>query len=198
MFFLKVIGLCGGSGAGKGFVGKMFSERGFAVIDTDAVYHRLVSEKSPCLDELVENFGEGILGGDGSLNRGALAAIAFSTPELSRRLNEVTHKHVLGEVRKIIAGLPKSARGVLVDAPMLFESGFDKECDTVIGVIAPREIRLFRIMQRDGISRERAEARISAQLSDDKIENMCSYVIYNDGEADLTERVDEICKTILK
>ena len=170
---------------------------GAAVIDTDAVYHSLVSGGSKCLLELVSAFGEGILNSDGSLNRPSLAAAVFQDREKHALLNSISHKHVLKKVREIIAELSeKGARAVLVDAPMLFESGFDKECDLTLGVIAPTEVRISRITERDGISRERALARISNQLSDREIEKRCDYVIYNGGE-DILPRVSELSKLFL-
>ena len=181
MIKLKVIGLCGGSGVGKGYVGKMFAALGFSVIDTDAVYHRILSEGGDCVNELRREFGDGIMQG-ASLDRKELAKIVFSDAEKHRVLNTITHKHILSDVRATIRELSrKGERAVIVDAPMLFESGFDKECDITLGVVADENIRIDRIVNRDGITRERALARISNQLSTSQIVEKCDFVITNNG-----------------
>lgn len=198
MIKLKIIGLSGGSGTGKGYVGKMFSEHGITVIDTDAVYRNLVSSGSECLSELALAFGKEIISPDGSLNRPLLAKLAFSSPERHKLLNTITHSHVLRAVREIIKKLEEDgAQAVIVDAPMLFESGFDKECDFIIGMVAPDAVRISRIMERDGISKERAEERIRVQLTSNEIEKRCDAVIYNDKDSELSSRVGELCDKIL-
>ena len=194
-----MIGLCGGSGVGKGFVGSMLSSRGSSVIDTDAVYHDLVAQRSECLDELTLAFGNEILTDSGALDRVALAAIVFSDPEKHKLLNRISHKHVLNKVRKMIADIgARGGRYVIVDAPMLFESGFDKECDVTVGVVASDKTRIQRIMRRDGISFERAVARISAQMPCDKIADMCDFVINNDGDENaLSVQIEDLACKIL-
>ncbi len=183
---MLIIGLTGPSGAGKGFVAACFSRYGIPSIDTDAVYHELLKPPSVCLDELTARFGQGILAPGGTLDRAALAALVFA-PDCETALNDlnrITHRHVLAEVRRTCATL--SATGtpaVLVDAPQLFESGFDAECDRVLAVLAPRDLRLARIMARDGLDRDRAEARLHAQHADDFFRARADAVILNDGDA---------------
>ena len=93
---MLVIGLTGPSGSGKGWISNLLSRYGIPAIDTDAVYHDLLIPPSPCLSELVENFGEGIIK-DGRLNRQALASIVFSDSAKLKMLNEITHKYILKE-----------------------------------------------------------------------------------------------------
>lgn len=199
---MKIVGLCGGSGSGKGTVAKMFSDFKFESIDTDKVYHMLVSERSTCLDALVSEFGETILSEDGSLNRKMLAQIVFTgnDSEAKRsRLNKISHEYILMKTREMIKEFENSgAPAVLIDAPLLFESGFDKECDVVIAVIADVEIRISRIKERDGITTEAALSRIKSQLSDEYLKENADYVIENSGTRDNTaERVTEIAHAIL-
>ncbi len=188
---MLIIGLTGPSGAGKGTVASLFARHGVPSIDTDAVYHELLIPPSPCLDELGERFGEGILCPDGcTLSRAALAAIVFAPGHEAelRDLNTITHRHVLGEVRAILAvNRAADVPAVLVDAPQLFESGFDRECDRILSVLASRELRLARIMERDGLTRERAEARLDAQKSDEFFLERSDAVIVNDGAPELLE-----------
>jgi len=199
---LKVIGLCGGSGSGKGTVASIFAELGIPAIDTDAVYHTLTSEKSPCLDALVEQFGADILASDGSLDRKKLAEIVFCSDnsEINRQiLNKIAHKHVLDKTRELLSEYRKEGKhAAIVDAPLLFESGFDKECDLVIAVTASENKRLERIMKRDKISIEKAKLRISAQLPDEYLAANSKYTVKNDGNlGDLKVAVENIAKEIL-
>lgn len=193
---MKIIGLCGGSGSGKGTVAKILKERGCVHIDADLVYHGLVSGPSRLMDNLVSEFGEGIRRSDGGLDRKSLGAIVFGdcTKNKQRLLNEVTHKFVIEEFRRLIAEYDsRGVDSVIVDAPLLFESGFDTECDKVICVTAPLEFRIERIVKRDGISREMAEKRIATQLPDDVLVKKCDFSIINDGdEAKLRQRVLDI------
>lgn len=200
---MKVIGLCGGSGSGKGTVAKMFAEFNILSIDTDKVYHMLTSEKSSCLDALVAEFGEDILSEDGSLNRKALAQIVFAGNDSDKKraaLNRISHKFVLEKTREMLDELKnKGTPAALVDAPLLFESGFDKECDAVIAVVADEQTRIERIKERDGVSAEYARARIKAQLSDEYLIKNSDYVIDNSGTVNDTGLcVSEIARKILE
>ena len=195
---MKIIGLCGGSGSGKGAVGKIFLENGYFTIDTDKVYRDITDNSSRCLDALVCEFGGDILNSYGTLNRKVLADIVFSDKTKLRRLNTITHKFVLERVRDIITALPSDKYiGAVVDAPLLYESGFDKECDFVIAVVADKELRINRIMIRDGIEREAAYKRINSQTSDDHISALADFTIENNGDISaLKDRVLEIIKKI--
>ena len=199
---MKVIGLCGGSGSGKGTVAQLFSEFDIPSIDTDKVYHALTSSKSLCLDALADEFGPQILSLDGSLDRSKLSEIVFSrndSAEKRRKLNQISHKFVLQRTREILDEYRADGKkAVLVDAPLLFESGFDKECDFVIAVIANESIRISRIVERDKITVENARRRIRTQLPDEYLEANSKYIIKNDGMlSELRETVGKIAAEIL-
>lgn len=183
---MKVIGLCGGSGSGKGCVAELFLRLGIPSVDTDRIYREMTRKAGPCLDELADAFGLDILNPDGSLDRKRLANLVFSGEGSADRLielNKITHKYILAEVERLILDYEaKGNRAVLIDAPVLFESGFDKRCDEIICVVADRETRLKRIMARDGITRADAERRVASQISDDELISRCNYVIRNDGD----------------
>ena len=195
-----VLGVCGGSGSGKGAACALFAELGFPSIDTDALYHEMTSEKNALTDALASRFGSDVLDEKGALIRSRLAEIVFGSgaKDALADLNRIAHRHILAEVRVWLA--KKREEGVpaaLVDAPLLFESGFDKECDGVLCVYAPREVRIARIMQRDSISRVQAERRIDAQASDAYLLSRSGYHICNDGDvAALRARVAEIAQKI--
>ena len=183
---MKVLGLTGPTGAGKGAVSAIFRESyGIPSIDTDRVYHDLLKPPSACLDELVECFGADILNENGELNRPVLSKIVFSdeTRQKQERLNHITHKYVLNKTREMLkqyAALGLTA--AIVDAPLLYESGFDTECDSVIAVLAPRDIRKERIMTRDQLTEERAIARLNMQKPDSFYTDKTPHILINDGD----------------
>ncbi len=190
---MLVIGLTGATGSGKGAVGGLFAELGIPSLDTDAVYHRLVSAPSPCLDALAEEFGSSVIAADGSLDRRALATVVFCGGEeqerRNRRLQSITHPYVLGVCRLWLAEQKRMGKAAaIIDAPLLYESGFDRECDRVIAVTASTQLRLSRIMLRDGLDIERAQARIGAQPSNDFYTARADLVIENEGDLGALKR----------
>ena len=191
---MLTVGLTGPSGAGKGVVASLFARYGVPSIDTDAVYHDLLIPPSACLDELVARFGESVLTADGRLDRKALAAVVFAAGHENDLLdlNRITHRHVLDEARRQLAAYEAAGKAaVLVDAPQLYESGFDAECDYVVAVLAPRDVRLSRIVARDGLDEARAAARLDAQKDDGFFRSHADAVLVNDGRAEALE--SEIC-----
>ena len=190
------IGVCGSSGSGKGFVCKLFSTYGYKWIDTDRVYRDLATPKSDCVKELRECFGDSILNPDGSLNRKSLSKIVYEGEGSRQRLNQlnkITHFHIEKETVKLINESEQNGyKGVLIDAPVLFESGFDKMCDVTICVTAPTELKLQRIMSRDGITYEKALSRISSQLTDNDLREKCAYEIDNSANADVEKQILDI------
>ena len=180
---MKVIGLCGGSGCGKGAVSGIFAEIGIPSIDTDAVYREMTLSDSPCMRALAAEFGKEIINSLGGLDRARLASIVFNDPSRLKTLNKIAHSFILDETRRRLAkysdeGFPAA----IVDAPVLFESGFDKECDEIICVVADKETRIGRIMSRDGITRDAAEKRIASQMPDETLISKCDHVIYNNSD----------------
>lgn len=192
------IGLCGRSGSGKGYVAKVFTSFGACHIDTDAVYRELLEPRdgkiSECLTELCDAFGQEIAGSDARLDRKKLAQIVFSDRESLTLLNRITHKYILEETMRRIED--SSAPFVLIDAPVLFESGFDKYCDVTVGLIADDELCIKRIIARDGIDRAAAEKRLANQLSADEIISRCDFTIVNDDKTEIRPAVHKILTEI--
>lgn len=197
---MKIIGLTGPSGSGKGELCAILEKFGIFSIDTDRVYHQLLAPPSACLDELSAHFGSQILNSDGSLDRAALAKKVFAPGAGSELevLNRITHKYVLGKAREIISEFSQQGcSAVIVDAPALYESGFDKECDFCVAVIADKETRVERIMARDGISRDAAEKRINAQKPDSFYTEHARIVIYNNSNtSELQKQALEILRVL--
>lgn len=160
-----IIGITGGTGSGKSTACRELKSFGCTVIDADEIYRELTASGSRLIKMLASEFGEAVLDGD-SLDRKKLAAAAFSSAEATRRLNELTHGEIRKEIDRRIA--ESGDKHIVLDIPLLYESGFDKRCDEVWTVTAPLELRIERVMKRDGISREEVEARIRHQISDEE------------------------------
>ncbi len=179
---MTVIGLCGGSGAGKTTVLSVFELCGSAPSDTDRGYRDICVPNSPCICEIRAFFGDGVIAPSGELDRKALGSIIYNDAEKREALNNITHRYIRLETeRRIEEFRGLGYESVTVDAPLLFESGFDKMCDVTVGVVSDEKIRIARIMSRDGITEEHALSRIRAQYSDEYLKERCEYIIENNG-----------------
>lgn len=189
---MKLIGLTGTTGSGKGYVSTLFAKAGIDSIDTDAIVHRLYREDNDCIGELEKTFGS-IRAEDGSVNRKQLASIVFADQSKLMTLNSIVHRYVKREVERIC--LAKEREGcdlLLLDAPLLYEAGMESLCHSVIAVIAPVQIRLQRICARDGIDPQAAEHRMKNQHTDAYFAGKADYLLNNDGQASVQEQVDRI------
>ena len=194
------IGLAGGSGSGKGYVCRKFLAEGIPSFDCDAVYHELISRDSEVSRELIAEFGSAVSTPSGGIDRAALRNVVFADTGDEKRLllNEITHKHVrraclswLDQMRS------KGVAAAIVDAPLLFESGFDSFCDLKISVIASEEIRVNRIMLRDSIPKDVAVRRIRSQMNEEQLRERSDFVIVNDGDdSALTDQIRQILNVI--
>lgn len=178
-----IIGLTGQTGAGKSTVCELLAGRGYEIIDADLIAREVVENGGQCLLDLAIEFTIEILNEDGSLNRKKLAEIAFPDKEKRARLNQITHPYILAEIRsqadKLIAN---GAKLVFLDAPTLFESGGDVMCDKVVSVVAPKNMRLDRIILRDGLTGAEARARMKAQHNDNYYSIRSDFTINNESD----------------
>lgn len=162
-----IIGLTGPTGAGKSTVAKMFARQDFFTIDADKLAREAMLPDGVCLKQVCAVFGDDILNADGTLDRKALAAKAFSKPESTKLLNSITHPWILLRTLELCREcIDSGRRRILFDAPALLDSNLDIMCDAVVCVTAPEDIRLRRLMERDGLSREKILERMSAQHPD--------------------------------
>lgn len=189
---MKIIGITGGTGCGKTTALNELERRGALLIDCDAVYHRMLETDRPMLDEIEKYFPGAVI--DGKLDRKALGAVVFTDEEALRDLNIITHRHINLEIRRILREHAMNG-GTLaaIDAIELFSSGLAKRCIATIGVIADREVRIDRIMRRDGISREYAMMRVNAQRPNEYFIQKCSHVLENNGSQE--EFIEKCRKT---
>ena len=180
---IRIVGLTGPTGAGKSDVASVWRSKGAFVIDTDRLARQVVLPGTKCLQQLVDTFSNRILHPDGTLNRKKMAEIAFSNAESTAMLNSITHPAILALTQQEIETAAEHGYSVaVVDAPLLFEAGFDSLCDTVVAVIAPSEQRKQRIMKRDGITDQMAEQRMTAQKEDSHYCREHVKIIHNDAD----------------
>ena len=187
---MTVIGVTGSSGSGKSTLTQFFRERGALILDADAIYHRLLAESGEMRDTLAAEFGAEILANN-RIDRKKLGQIVFAAPEKLAKLNSLTHPFVIADIVHSLETSPATV--AVIDAPLLFESGLDGMCDVTCGVLAPYEIRLTRIMARDGISAEAATARLNAQKPDSYYMERCDLILQNDSDtASLVSRAEKL------
>lgn len=176
-----IVGLTGGIGSGKSTVAGMLAKRGAVVIDTDALAREVVQPPSPVLDAIRQHFGDGVIAPDGTLDRAALGRIVFYDEAKRRRLNELTHPAILKRVLALVGQQPANAVVVVV-VPLLYESNFAENCQTVVAVVASPEIRRRRLMARDGLAPADIDARMRAQMDDADYCQKSALVLHNDGD----------------
>ena len=188
---MLMVGLTGGIGAGKSTVAAMLAARGAVVIDADAIAREVVETGMPALAALVDRFGPEILRPDGSLDRPALAAVAFVDDETRKELEAITHPAIGAEFLRRVAEAPADAV-VVHDVPLLVESKRGFEYGAVIVVEAPLEVRLDRLEAR-GVARDDARRRIGLQATDEDRRKVATWVVDNSGDVGhLEKQVGEI------
>ena len=188
---MKIIGLTGGTGSGKGFVSERLKARKAYVIDADAVAHEIIEKGSPAYKEIVDYFGSEILDEDGNIFRRKLGNIVFSDKDKLAFLNSCTHKYINMEIMRIIEEVKPQTNvysAIIIDAPLLAEAGLVDICDDIWVVYADSEVRVKRIMERDSISEEQARNRIASQRSWEEYKELGAVIIDNSSDDENVER----------
>ncbi len=195
---MKIIGLTGLTGAGKSTVAQKLMAYGCYHIDADKVAREVINNNENVKNKLKERFGNDVINADGTTNRPVLASRAFASEEDTNALNEITHPAVTEEIQSIIKDMEEVGyRGVIIDAIALFESGEDKLCDFTVAVVAPRDIRLERIMNRDNITEEKALERINAQKDEKFFTEKADFILWNYPPYDINVEIKPITLQLL-
>lgn len=190
-----LFGITGGTGCGKSTVSDMIRSMGYEVIDCDKVSRMVTEADSPCLKELKSEFGDCIIDKDGTLKRKVLGDMVFSDSHKLKRLNEITHKHIVHMIFCMAENSPSPLVGV--DGAVLFESGITDKLQKIIGVLSERQKRVERIVKRDSMTEEDAIKRINSQKSDKFFIENCHYLLYNNGsEEQLKVQVKEVVQKL--
>ncbi len=200
---MYLVGLTGGIGSGKSTAAQRFAAHGTAVVDIDGVAREIVQPGEPALEELVARFGRDILLADGSLDRPKLAEVVFHDDEARRDLDRITHPRVAARVAERIQALVQDHEGhgpqlIVVDHPLLVETGQAVRFQAVVVVEADVEARVRRLVEGRGMPEEDARARLKVQSNDEERRAVATYVVDNNGDlASLYAQVDEIHADLL-
>jgi dephospho-CoA kinase len=191
------VGLTGGIGSGKTLVGRIFQRLGVPLFNADDCGRELLDTDPGIQTKVLDLFGSGVYDSNGRMNRSLISEIVFKNPDLLAQLNRVVHPGVFERYEEWV--LEQSAFPyVIMEAAILFESGADSRMDMVIAVAAPRELRIQRVVERDGVDRDHVVERIRNQWPESQIMEKSHYVIQNDGHQMIVPQVLEIHKSILK
>jgi dephospho-CoA kinase len=188
------IGLTGGIACGKSTVSAMLASRGAILIDADRIAREVVEPGSPALSQVAERFGQAVIQADGSLDRKKLGELVFTDSAARKDLENLLHPSIRALMRERMELSEKLHPGklVVVDVPLLYESGLQHMFSQVMVVYVPREVQLERLINRDGLTREQAEKRLQAQMPIELKKEQADFVVDNQGSLGETEQlVDE-------
>ena len=194
----KIIGITGGIASGKSTVTEFLRQKGFQVVDADAVVHQLQKPGGRLYQVLVEYFGEKILLENGELNRRLLASLIFSNPE-EQEWSKRTQGEIIREELAILRNqLARTEALFFMDIPLLFEQDYASWFDETWLVYVNRDVQLERLMKRDQISKEAAESRLNSQWPLERKISLASHSLDNNGNqeqliAQVVQLLDEMC-----
>ena len=177
----KIIGITGGIASGKSTVTNFLREKGFQVVDADAVVHDLQKPGGRLYQVLVQHFGQEILLENGELNRPLLASLIFSNPEERKWSKQTQGEIILEELAALRDQLSQTEAIFFMDIPLLFEQGYANWFDETWLVYVDRDVQVERFMKRDHLSKEVAESRLSAQWSLAEKRKLASHILDNNG-----------------
>ena len=185
-----IAGLTGGIASGKSTVAAMLATAGARIVDADRIARQVVQKNQPAYHDIVRRFGASILDPEGQIDREALGTIVFNDKNAKQALNEIVHPRVHEVMQQHIHALARThpEDPVILDVPLLIESGWHKFLPVVILVYVPESIQKMRLMARDGLTETDAMARIRAQMPIDAKRAYADYIIDNTGTRETTQR----------
>ncbi len=187
---MKIIGVTGGIGSGKSSVSRILRDLGAAVVDADVIAKNVISSSGKAFDELVAYFGTDIVAENGEIDRSKLAEKAFGNKVMLHALNSITHKYVAEKLKDTVELLKGAGKWdvIVLDVPIPVQQGFIDLVDEIWVVIAERETRIRRVMERSGFTYDEVTRRMDSQLSDDEYLRLAGEVIRNDGSMEELEQ----------
>ena len=190
-----VIGLTGGVGCGKSTVMEILQrEYGAKLLIADDIGHVVMEKGHPAYDAVREQFGEGILCEDGSIDRGALAQLVYADERKLNQLNAIIHPCVVEEISEKLQEW-RTEPLIVLETAILFETGCDAFCVEIWGIHTNREIRIKRLMESRGYTREKAESIMKQQMGEEEYQKRCDRVLPNNGDRmDLEQRLSKWMK----
>jgi len=178
---MYIIGITGPTGAGKTSALQALQAMGALTLDCDEIYHEMLLSNTEMTAEIKAQFKDALTKGE--IDRHKLGKLVWDDPAALQELNKITHSYISNEVEHRVASFKAQGGFVAaIDAIALIESGQNESCDTVVGVIAPAQARISRIMKRDGLTREQARSRMCAQQPDSYYKENCDYILVNTFE----------------
>jgi dephospho-CoA kinase len=195
---MAVVGLTGGIGSGKSVVAGWLRDAGVPVIDADQLAREAVAPGTPALASIARTFGEHLIGDDGALDRAALGKIVFSDPKKLAMLNTITHPAILARAGdQMVALMTDGHPWVVYEAALILENGLAPGLRSLVAVVCDPEAQIDRVMARDGLSREEAGARLSAQTDNKARREAADFALENDGDLNALEiQVEALVATL--
>ena len=193
------VGLTGGIGSGKSTASRYLESLGAFVLDADEEAKKLITSNETVQHELISEFGTDIIDGTGRMNKNKLSRVAFQDEDHQQRLNSVVHPYIFNLIDKEFNRVFNDKKhGVfIVDAALIYETGFDAHLDYVIVVTAHLKNRMERALGRETLSREEILKRVDFQWPEEEKVNMADFVVHNDGaEAELQKKIESIIKKL--
>ncbi len=188
-----ILGLTGGIASGKSTVSAYLAQNGALIIDADLIARQVVAKKSSGLKQIVAKFGKEILTASGELDRKKLGKLVFSNKDLLKALTDITGPLIRAEIlREIEAAKKAQVKLVVLDIPLLFETGYQTLCDKVMVVTIPSKLQLERVMKRDNLSAAEARKRIANQLPTSKRNELADVLI--DNSKSVAETYQQVLK----
>lgn len=193
-----VLGLTGGIATGKSTADEFFKKKQIPIIDSDKIAHNIMDVGKPAWKQVKETFGEDYLNPDQSVNRKKLGNLVFNDSAELKKLNDITHPLIYQEIQdKIKAEKDKNVPLVIVDAPILFETGGQSYCDKTLVISLPQDLQIKRLMARNNLTEDEALSRINSQMSLKEKRKLATFVVDNAGTIEeLESKLEQLLKEI--
>lgn len=194
------VGLTGGLGSGKSTASKFFNSLGAFILDADNAAKKLIESSNKVKDELIKEFGTDIMDANSNVDKKKLARVAFQDEDHQQRLNYVVHPHIHNAIDKSFNEIldQNNHELFIVDAALIYESGYDAHLDYVIVVTAQLKHRMERALNRNTLTRDEILKRIEFQWPEEDKTSLADFVIHNDGtEAELNDQIVELFKKLV-